>query len=109
MRSPTRSARFAENDAVMNSVLYLATRDRREEAANISATASIDGRQRGATISTIEGLSGVAAGSESDRTQKWLAVLRAAAAGLSPDAPPSFTTIAQARAWLATARRSGQP
>ncbi len=99
---------FAENDAVMNSVMYLATRDRRVEAAAVAATAPINISQRNATIGAIESLSGIATGSDSDRTQKWLAVLRATAAGLSPDAPPSFATIAEARTWLASARRRGE-
>ncbi|QNO27504.1 hypothetical protein EEB18_000415 [Sphingopyxis sp. OPL5] len=104
---------FSESDVVMQSVMYLATKEKRRDAAIIEATTSTTTQQRRATMDTIDALSKItgAAGAPltpAQQEQRWLAILRAAAAGIAPQAPPGFTTIAEANAWFARQPRGLQ-
>jgi hypothetical protein len=100
---------FAENETVMQSAMYLATRSTREQAAAISARSGILGNTRQAAISELDALFTAAgtAANDADRTRAYLEILRAAAAGLEPSAAPSFQTVQEARAWFAARPRSG--
>ena len=98
---------FAENKVVMNSMLYLATREDGEKAAAITATAGITRSSRNSTFTAISDVAAVDANTPASRQAKWLSVLRSAAAGISPDAPPNFATLEEAKAWFASVDRRG--
>jgi hypothetical protein len=94
---------FAENDLAVGSVMYLATRSDREEAAAIGARSTIDGNMRAATMTELNTLlTGAASANERGREEIYLQMLHAAAAGLMPGRPPRFESVAQARLWFAS-------
>lgn len=107
---------FAENETVVGSAMYLATRSEREEAASITARAGVVTNTRNAAATELSALFAKAtddlfegADQKEDmaaRTRLYLAILQAAAAGLTADAAPTFTSVQEARAWYAARPRS---
>ena len=95
---------FAENEAVLQSALYLATRSDREQSAKIAAIAPIVNNQRLAVVKEIDT---IFSGSPNLAKSDYLEILRAAAAGLAPDAVPRFSDEKEAAAWFAARPRGG--
>lgn len=105
---------FAESDANISAMTFLATRETRIQAAVTTATQSMVKADRAATFEQLGGLytalpaAGVT-GMKSEREKAYLAILRATAAGLNPEAAPSFTTMGEARVWFAAQPRTSKP
>ena len=96
---------FSESDVAMQSTLFLATKDTHREAAKIAAASTTVSGLRTGTMKTIEGLLQIDPTSSAEADQRNLAILRAVAGGLSPQAPPNFTTKDEASAWFAIQNR----
>jgi hypothetical protein len=104
--------KFAESDIIVSSLMYVATREQRKEAAILAETNPITSSDRNAAMSTIESLAKVPVTVDGDgdganggdlkkkREQKWLTVLEALATEIAPGARPSFDTIEKAMAWF---------
>lgn len=102
---------FAENETVVGSAMYLATRSQRDDAATVAARAGVVGNTRTAAIAELSTLFGQAAtaADEKSRDRLYLSILQAAAAGLAPEAAPTFQTYKEAQAWFAARPRSVAP
>ena len=96
---------FSESDLAVQSALFLATRGDRERAATVTASADTVATGRRSTMASIKSLLTIDPKSPNDATQRNMAVLRAAGAGIAPGAPPAFTTIEEARLWFASQPR----
>lgn len=99
---------FSENETVVGSAMYLATRSTREDAAAIGARAATVKNSRKAAAAELTSLftSAETAATPQARENVYLAILKAAAAGVAPDAAPVFTNLAEAQAWFAARPRS---
>lgn len=95
---------FAENDANVQAALFLATRDTHQQAAQIRAADPFVDRGRAATYVEMKALfdavPAAPAANAANRTQAYLAILQAAAAGLDPATAPQFTNMDEAKAWF---------
>ncbi|HYJ84296.1 MAG TPA: hypothetical protein VEW26_15800, partial [Allosphingosinicella sp.] len=98
---------FAENETVVGSAMYLATRSARGDAAAIAARATTVKSSRKAAAAELSSLF-QSAESATPATAKdvYLAILKATAAGIAPDAAPAFKDVAEAQAWFAARPRS---
>lgn len=96
---------LASNQGLLTSVVALATKGPREEAARLSATKDLVNRQRAAIAAEVK--------ANAEEAQKensaWLSVLRAVAAGLNPGVAPDFASFDAARAWFAAVPREPNP
>jgi len=97
--------KFAENELVISSALFLATKNDREAVAKLDAEAPIVSAQRKATTGEI---GKILEGADADYNSKYLRTLQAIAAGLAPDASPAFKDKDEAAAWFAARPRGGQ-
>lgn len=99
---------FSESDLAVQSALYLATKGDHDHAAAITASSSTTNAGRRSTMTSIKSLLAITPTTAPAASQRNLAVLRAAAAGIAPDGPPpTFTTVEEARLWFASQPRGG--
>lgn len=96
---------FSESDLAVQSALFLATKDVRDRAATVTAAADTVATGRRSTMASIKSLLAIDPKTQTEATQRNLAVLRAAAAGIAPDGPPNFKSIDEARLWFASQPR----
>ncbi|AQA00099.1 hypothetical protein BWQ93_17675 [Sphingopyxis sp. QXT-31] len=97
--------KFAENELVISSALFLATKNDREAVARLDAEAPIVSARRNATTGEI---GKILEGTDADYNSKYLRTLQAIAAGLAPDAAPAFKDKDEAAAWFAARPRGGR-
>ncbi len=110
---------FVDNDQVVQSAMYLATKGDREKVATIAATKTTTDSNRASTTAAIGKLLDKAEGKNADGTPGtkppavdqrayYLAVLQEAAAGIAPNSTPKFTTVAEAKSWFDALPRSNE-
>lgn len=97
--------KFAENELVISSALFLATKNDRETVARLEAEGPIISAQRNATTTEI---GNILEGAGTNYSSKYLRTLQAIAAGLAPNAAPAFKDEKEAAAWFAARPRGGQ-
>jgi hypothetical protein len=102
---------LAENEAVLNSALYLATRGDRRELQQLVANKTILGKQRKAVIDELTRLFATMESTTSSAAleQGHLAVLQTLASSLAPSSSPQFKDFTEAKAWFAALPRGAQP
>jgi hypothetical protein len=98
---------FAENEITLNSALFLLNRDRIVQASKVQAAKPVVDASRTATVTEVSALLDAAKTptKPADLATSYLAVLRAAGAGLG-GGPPNFNDEASARAWFGAHRGS---